>query len=238
MKLNIFQRGLQVVTRLQFAIFLLGLLAFLSSLGSIIEQDETLAFYQEHYPLFKPLYGIFTWKILVFFGLNQVYTTWWFQALLFLLALSLICCTFTKQFPLLANAKKTRFSLNKRSFLTLPFFVRFPNLYYTSEHVIQQLQKTHFVLYQKQNIIYAVKGIVGRLSPIFVHISLLFILTGAFFSAFFHLKVEEVVPKGEIFHLQNPLQIGTFTSLPSSTLRVNDFWVEYRFTFLIVLNSK
>ena len=35
------------------------------------------------------------------------------------------------------------------------------------------------------------------------------------------------MPKGEIFHIQNPIQIGWLTNLPTLSTRVNDFWVEY-----------
>lgn len=228
MKLFPFQKFLQVVTNLQFAICLLGILAFFSSVGSIIEQDESVSFYQENYPLSKPLYGFFTWKWILFFGLNQLYTTTWFFGLLALLSISLVSCTFTRQFPLLAKSKKYTFYKEKQSFFSLPFFVEFPNLYYTPETFLGQLQKKHFFLYQKEKVIYGASGLVGRISPILVHVSLLLILGGSFISAFYHFKAQELLPKGELFHIQNPIGIGNLTSLPSFSVRVNDFWVEYR----------
>jgi cytochrome c biogenesis protein len=41
------------------------------------------------------------------------------------------------------------------------------------------------------------------------------------------LKHEEVLPKGELFHIQNPLKVGKVTKIPQLNIRVNDFWVEY-----------
>ena len=51
------------------------------------------------------------------------------------------------------------------------------------------------------------------------------------------------MPKGEIFHIQNPIKIGNITILPDLNTRVNDFWVEYEdnrikqfYTNLSILN--
>ena len=65
------------------------------------------------------------------------------------------------------------------------------------------------------------------MSPILVHFSLIIILGGASFGAFNNFKAQEVLPKGELFHIQNPIKIGFLTALPNITTRVNDFWVEY-----------
>ena len=46
--------------------------------------------------------------------------------------------------------------------------------------------------------------------------------------AFKNFKAQEVLPKGEVFHIQNPLKIGRLTPLPNITTRVNDFWVDYK----------
>jgi cytochrome c biogenesis protein len=61
-----------------------------------------------------------------------------------------------------------------------------------------------------------------------VHLSLLIILGGAGIGAFKNFKAQEILPKGEIFHIQNPIKIGWLTPLPTVTTRVNDFWVEYK----------
>jgi cytochrome c biogenesis protein len=85
-----------------------------------------------------------------------------------------------------------------------------------------------FYTYQKGNVIYGYQGLIGRISPILVHISLLLILFGSSLGAFKSFKAEEGLPKGEIFRIQNPTQIGYFTPLPTFNIRVNDFWVEYK----------
>ena len=60
-----------------------------------------------------------------------------------------------------------------------------------------------------------------------VHLSLIIILVGSSIGAFQNFKAQEILPKGEIFHIQNPLKVGWLTALPSINTRVNDFWVEY-----------
>jgi len=96
-----------------------------------------------------------------------------------------------------------------------------------NENILLKIQNLDFYIYQKGNFVYGYKGLIGRLSPILVHFSLIIVLAGSFFSAFNNFKAQEILPKGEIFHIQNPIQIGWLTNLPTVSTRVNDFWVEY-----------
>ena len=221
------QKSFKVFTGVKFALVILTVLAMASSLGSFIEQEEPLIFYQENYPLTKPIFGIITWKFILFFGLDHVYRTWWFFLLLIFLVVSLVSCTMTRQFPIFSNSKEYFFRKQKKSFLSLPFSVQLKNLSYVRESILPKIQELDFYLYQKGNFLYGYKGLIGRISPILVHFSLILILFGSFLSAFNNFKAQEFLPKGEIFHIQNPIQIGWFTSLPTVTTRVNDFWVEY-----------
>jgi len=223
-----FSRLFKVLIDLRFSIFLLFLVAFSSSLGSFIEQEQSDLFYQQNYLIEKPFYGFLSYPVIFFFGLDHIYRTFWFLTLIFTLAFSLIGCTFSRQFPLLKISKDLLFKKEVKSFLRLPFFSKLQNSYYFLESGIIKLQESNFFLYQKKHLIYGYKGLIGRISPILVHISLLIILSGSLFGAFQNFKVQEILPKGELFHLQNPIQIGWFTSFPDYTIRVNDFWLEYK----------
>ena len=88
MKLFRIQNFLKIVTDLRFAIFVLAIIAGISSLGSFIEQDESLAFYKENYA--KPIYGIIDANFILNLGIDHVYSTWWFLSLLLLLAICLV----------------------------------------------------------------------------------------------------------------------------------------------------
>ena len=63
---------------LQFAIVLLLLIAAFSSLGTFIEQGKDSSFYELNYPDLKPFFGFISAKVILFLGLDHVYTTWWF----------------------------------------------------------------------------------------------------------------------------------------------------------------
>ena len=225
MKLFRVQNFLKIVTDLRFAILVLAVIAGISSLGSFIEQDEPLTFYQENYA--KPIYGIVDANLILNLGIDHVYSTWWFLSLLLLLAICLVSCTMTRQLPLLKNSKAFFFRGKKNSFLKLPFSIKIKNISYLKEMILTKIQNRNFYLYQKENLVYGYRGLVGRISPILVHLSLIIILLGSSVGAFQNFKAQEVLPKGEIFHIQNPLKVGWLTSLPSINTRVNDFWVEY-----------
>ena len=221
------KKSLKIIIDLKFAIAILLIIAIASSLGSFIEQDENALFYQENYPLERPIYGFITWKTILFWGLDHVYINWWFLLLLIILGISLIGCTFTRQFPLFSNSKEYFFKKNNASFLTLPFSVKIKNIYFLQENILNKIQNLNFYLYQYGNLSYGYRGLIGRISPILVHLSLIIILVGSAWGAFNNFKAQEILPKGEIFHIQNPIKIGAITLLPDLNARVNDFWVEY-----------
>ena len=93
--------------------------------------------------------------------------------------------------------------------------------------ILLKLQNLNFYIYQNKDLIYGYKGLIGRISPILVHFSLIVILIGASIGAFKNFKAQEILPKGELFHIQNPIGVGWLTHLPVLNTRVNDFWVEY-----------
>ena len=225
MKLLKVQTPIKIITDLRFAIFILGIIAVTSSVGSFIEQDEGKSFYEENY--LKPIYGFIDSNLILKLGLDHIYTTWWFLSLLAILSFSLIGCTIRRQFPLFKNSKEYFFKKEKTSFNKLSFSIKIKNIYYLKETVINKLQNLNFYIYQKKNVTYGYKGLIGRLSPILVHFSLLLILLGSSIGAFENFKAQEILPKGEIFHIQNPLRVGVITEIPQINTRINDFWVEY-----------
>ena len=89
MKILKIQKIPKILIDLKFSILILALIAFASSFGSFIEQDEPRSFYEENYPIEKPIYGFVTSKIILNLGFDHVYNTWWFLLLLFILGLSL-----------------------------------------------------------------------------------------------------------------------------------------------------
>ena len=85
MKILKIQKIPKILIDLKFSILILALIAFASSFGSFIEQDEPKNFYEINYPLEKPIYGFVNSKLILTLGLDHVYNTWWFLLLLLIL---------------------------------------------------------------------------------------------------------------------------------------------------------
>ena len=47
---------------LQLAIGLLITIGFMIAIGTVIEQDQSLSFYEQNYPEIKPIFGFINWK--------------------------------------------------------------------------------------------------------------------------------------------------------------------------------
>ena len=59
------QRFLKLLADLRFAITILLIIAFVSLIGTIIEQDASIEVYKLNYPLTNKLFGILSWDIIL-----------------------------------------------------------------------------------------------------------------------------------------------------------------------------
>lgn len=171
---------LPVLTNLKLAIIMLLVIAAFSITGTIIEQGQSSAFYQSNYPENPALFGFITWKFILLTGLDHVYRTWWFLALLILFGTSLTACTFTRQLPTLKAARRWKFYEQPKQFQKLALSAEFEN---ASLHYLPEiLKKRKYQVFQeedKSDILYARKGLVGRIGPIVVHIGIVVTLLGS-----------------------------------------------------------
>ncbi len=225
---DFFFKFLKILKDLRFAIFILLLISLLSSIGSIIEQDQEDTFYELNYANDKALYGFLNAKLIFFFQFNHLYQSWYFLSLLTLLALSLILCSFYNQWPLLKISKKFFFNIKTNYFQNQKDFLKYQKQFFEKENLLLKLSKLNFYIYQNQYFLYAYKALIGRISPIFVHISLILLLASSFLSSFQNFKAQEIIARGEITHFQNILHLGKLTNLPTNNLRLNDFWINYQ----------
>lgn len=219
------QKILKLIADLRFAIFILLLISFCSILGTIIEQDQSIEIYKNNYPLTNPALGILTWDQILKFGLDHVYKTWWFYTLLFFFGLSLITCTILQQFPSLKIARRCQFFRTTGQFYRLKNFTILNN--FSLNKIILKIQQNKYSIFQQKNTIYCYKGLIGRIAPILVHLSMILILVGTIFGSLFGFKAQEIVPKTENFHIQNILNTGQLTIIPKISTRINDFWITY-----------
>lgn len=224
-----FQRDLlPLLADLRLAIILLLAIAIFSISGTVIEQGQSLTFYQANYPEDPALFGFLTWKVLLAAGLDHVYRTWWFLALLILFGSSLTACTFTRQFPALSAARRWQFYTCPRQFEKLALSAALPQASLAT--LSDQLQRSRYRLFQENNTLYARKGIVGRIGPIIVHASMLIILLGSILGAMTGFLAQEMVPSGQTFMIQNVLEAGPWSAarIPQDwAVKVNRFWIDY-----------
>jgi cytochrome c biogenesis protein len=218
------QKILKSFADLRFAILILILIACFSIIGTIIEQDELIENYITNYPL-NNFNGLFSWKIIIGLGLNHVYKTWWFITLIIIFGISLLTCTYIQQIPSLRIARRCQFFRTKNQFLNLKLINKLPN--YLLNPLIYKLNLQSYSIFQQQHIIYCYKGLIGRIAPIIVHISLILILLGSILSSIGGYNAQEIVSKTDIFHTQNVLSVGKFSKIPTTSARINDFWITY-----------
>lgn len=220
---------LPLLTDLRLAILLLLAIAVFSISGTVIEQGQSVAFYQANYPEQPALFGFLSWKVILTLGLDHVYRTWWFLALLILFGTSLTACTFTRQFPALKAAQRWKFYDQPRQFQKLALSAELDTGSLSS--LTQLLQNRRYrVFHAEKDALYARKGIVGRIGPIVVHVGIVIILAGAIWGAMTGFMGQEMIPSGESFQVKNIVEAGPWAEpqIPKDwSLRVNRFWIDY-----------
>jgi cytochrome c biogenesis protein len=210
---------------LRFAIFILLIIAFASVIGTIIEQDQSIEYYKLNYPLTNSLFGFLSWDVILKCGFDHVYITSWFISFILLFGISLFTCTIIQQIPSLKIARRCQFFRTSRQFLTLRNTKKLDNQGLSA--LVLKLQQEKYSIFQQRNILYCYKGLLGKIAPITVHLSMILILLGTIVSALSGFKAQEIIPKTETVHIQNILTMGPFSTIPKTSARINDFWITY-----------
>ncbi len=225
---SIFRRFVGIIANLKLAIILLLAIAVVSIAGTVIEQAETLSFYQQNYPESPALYGFLTWKVILAVGLNHVYSTWWYLSLLIIFGASLTACTFTRQLPALKAARKWKYYKKPKQFEKLALSADLEQG--SIENLIPLLKQQNYQVWQQDHALYARKGIIGRIGPIIVHIGMLIVLAGGMWGIFTGFFAQEMIASGNIFKIQNIIELGPFgmNQIPDDwSVKVNRFWIDY-----------
>jgi cytochrome c biogenesis protein len=225
---SIFRRFVGIIANLKLAIVLLLAIAVVSISGTVIEQAETLSFYQENYPESPALYGFLTWKVILAWGLNHAYSTWWYLSLLILFGASLTACTFTRQLPALKAARKWKYYQKPKQYEKLALSAELEQG--SIKSLIPLLKQQNYQVWQQDNTLYARKGIIGRIGPIIVHAGMLIVLAGGVWGIFTGFFAQEMVASGNTFNIKNIIELGPFgaNQLPSDwSVKVNRFWIDY-----------
>jgi cytochrome c biogenesis protein len=220
---------LPVLADLKLAIVLLLAIAVFSVSGTVIEQGQSIQFYQANYPEKPALFGFLTWKVLLTAGFDHVYRTWWYLALLILFGASLTACTFTRQLPALRWFSRTwNFYSQPRQFRKFALSAEFPKA--GIDQLLPLLQQRKYRIFQDGDKLYAHKGLAGRIGPIVVHAAMLLILLGGIIGAMTGFIAQEMVPSGGTFQINNVTDAGIWAApqIPKDwSVKVNRFWIDY-----------
>jgi len=210
---------------LRFAIFILLIIALASIIGTVIQQDQSIDYYKINYPLTNRLFGFLSWDIILKSGFDHVYRTWWFIGFILLFGTSLFTCTIIQQIPSLKIARRCQFFRASHQFSILENTKQLNEI--ELPQLFVKLQQKNYSIFQQQNILYCYKGLLGKIAPITVHLSMILILFGTIISSLVGFKAQEIIPKTETVHIQNILTMGPFSSIPTTSARINDFWITY-----------
>jgi len=235
------------IANLNFAIFILFIICIFSLVGSLIEQDQSLLYYQLNYPVSSYNVLSFNWNTIIFLGLDHLYSTWWFILSLIILCLSLITCTFSIQLPSLRNSRRWKFLSSISYSQKVGILHKFINTDNSRINMIYVLNSNKYYVFNRCENLYSYKGLAGRIAPVFVHMSIIVTFIGSIIGLFYGFIVQEMIPKGEFFHIKNIVKSGNISILPSNYIfHVDDFYITYNennsikqfFSEISIFNSK
>ncbi len=215
---------------LKLTIFLLILLAILSIIGTVIQQNATSEQYIRRY-------GLALYNVLDFFNLFDMYHSWWFSAILLLLVVNLIACSLHR-FPGVwrqvfreSGGKELKESMLK----ALPYVERvsLSPAHRVPVNEIQSLikrslKKTQQIEGESSITLYSEKGRFSRFGVYITHFSILIILIGGILGSLFGYRgyvnilegetVDYVVLRAKDKQVTRPLEFS---------IRCDDFRVVY-----------
>ena len=213
-------------TSLKLVIFLLLILAVLSTAGTVIEQNKPL---HEYYRYFQPeTVGLFQ-KL----GLLDMYHSWWFISCLALLALSIAACTMDRYSIIMAGIRRKNLVLDEamekslhpleKIKYALPLedaekkIIELAGKSFSGSPALTEWGDTRHYFFEK--------GKYSRLAFFFTHLSILMIFTGAIIGSLAGYKGYVNIFEGEtVSSLET--RAGDVKNL-GFTVKCNTFHVEF-----------
>ena len=184
---------------LRLTIFLLILLAIVSVIGTVITQNAPTEEYVQRY-------GPSLYELLDFFGLFNMYHSWWFSTILFFLVANLVACSL-QRFPGVWNQffrKTDAVALDDHMIRILPFVEKVPftnPVNEKKEAAIQGMMKNFKhekrIETESATTLFYEKGKFSRLGVYIAHLSFIIILIGGLLGSLFGFKGVVNILEGE-----------------------------------------
>lgn len=189
---------------LKVAIVLLLLIALASGIGTAIPQGDPPNLYLEAYAD-TPWLGVLHGEQVLLLQLDHVYSCNWFLGLIAWLGLSLILCSWRRQWPALMAARRwidyrTPRQLSKLS-LAETRICSNTNEGLTKLH--DTLLAQGWTLRRESNRLAARKGVIGRVGPLLVHTGMVLLMVGAVWGALGGNRLERFLAPGRSLDLLN-----------------------------------
>ena len=200
------------------AIFLLAALALTSVIGTIIPQHQVANFYVERY---SPGMAAFFQAL----DIPSMYSSWWFVALLALLALNLIICSLDRLPRVWRLIKADPAAIPAERIKKMPERAYWP-VSDTAFPAVKTLLTARGFTAVNDRLFVAEKGAWSRLGVYIVHLSILIIFAGAMVGQRYGFKASLTLPEGEssdvVFFNQSrtPQPLGF-------TVRCDSFTIQY-----------
>lgn len=198
-------------------LFLLLIIAGLAVFGSVVPQGDEPAFY-DHY------YGPLRANFIQLFHLHDVYHSWWFYTLVFLLTASLLACSLKRLVPLWRQATTFQYRYEEESYSGAPIKGKTfspKGAGETADGLFQRYRQRHYRVFleEKQGrfYFYVDRGRFGPFGSLVTHLSLVVIVIGALYGGLTGFKSYANIPEGESFDIQKA----------GFSVRVNDFHIDY-----------
>ncbi|KAL5715130.1 copper chaperone [Ranunculus cassubicifolius] len=231
--MKVFKKGtrkfLALLSNLPLAIGEMFTIAALMALGTAIDQGEAPEYYLQRYSEENPAFGFITWKWVLFFGFDHMFTSPVFLGMLILLGASLMACTYTTQIPIVKVARRWNFLHSAVNIRKQEYTDSLPQASVRDLGVI--LMGSGYEVFVKGPTLYAFKGLAGRFAPIGVHIAMLLIMAGGTLSASGSFRGAVTVPQGLNFVMGDVLGPSGFLSRPTDAfnteVHVNKFYMDY-----------
>ncbi len=200
------------ISDLRLAIALLLVIAIASGVGTAIPQRETAEFYQRLYDP-QPWLGLLGGDAVMALQLDHVYSSGWFLGLLAWLALSLLLCSWRRQWPALRASLRwidyrTPRQLSK---LSLAESVPTDQPEASLEKLAQLLQGNGWQIQRHGDRLAARKGLLGRVGPLLVHAGMVVLMLGAAWGAVAGQRAEQYLAPGRSLELMDSRGSSTLT---------------------------
>ncbi|MCX8022283.1 MAG: cytochrome c biogenesis protein ResB [Syntrophorhabdaceae bacterium] len=176
------------LSSLRLAIFLLSFIAITSIFGTVIAQRAGVEDYLS-------VYSESTYKIISFFGLDDVYHSPWFIVAIILFSLNLALCTYGRLERLLKSDGEKEKLPDEDRLLSMENSFTLPHP--TTDEIIDSIKSGYRVTYRGEEGALLEKGGISRYGVYMVHGSILLILIGSLIGLIFGYKGFMLLNVGE-----------------------------------------